>query len=83
MQMQLLAIHTLRKTHTLTNTDTAACLTHIHRYTESESELFLLPSRFTPTRNLLWHIGADIKQGWEGYFKNVIGYRSLVALFTM
>ena len=28
---------------------------------ESESELFLLSSKFTPTRNLFWHIGADNK----------------------
>ena len=28
---------------------------------ESASEVFLLPSKFTPTRNLFWHIGADNK----------------------
>ena len=32
---------------------------------ESESE-FVLPSKFTPTRNLFWHIGADNKH------KNII-----------
>ena len=31
---------------------------------ESESELFLLPSKFTPKRNLLWHIGADNKHNY-------------------